>query len=404
VKTAGHWGAALVLLPALIATAACGAKSTPEPGAAVYTRPLAEQVHAATEATRQAGTAGFVSTLTYTTASGEKAVHWTTGSQDYAERTSRATLALRVPADFPEGAAEDLGEQGSNVQQVLATADDDVYVQRDASSWLRFTPAAFNEFGASTNELATHAAGDVAPYSGTLADLVPRTIPRTEPKREADGSRVYTVTALREVAEEVLPPSLRRGRPGSDAGPVELSVRLDSEGRLTEVNADLGPLLKSLHDDKVLVGVTGLHASYRLSAFGKPLQRQKPAKGVEDATKVLTPVGTLKDGQCADLGAWTTGPAVVRPVDCAAPHDIRVFAQASVDRTFPGQKEIEDKEKYASQLCEEAYADAPDAWVRESRKAGEYIFYGSSSVTVSHGAGRTETSLTGDYTCYVSTS
>ncbi|MEW2636352.1 septum formation family protein [Streptomyces sp. NPDC048389] len=112
----------------------------------------------------------------------------------------------------------------------------------------------------------------------------------------------------------------------------------------------------------------------------------------------------MKGGRCAALDTGMTGPAVVRPVDCATPHDIRVFAQVSVDRTFPGQKEIEDGRKYASELCDAACADAPAGWVRGSRSPGKYMIHGSSSVGVSHGAGRTETSLTGDYTCYVRTS
>ncbi|UYQ65593.1 septum formation family protein [Streptomyces peucetius] len=403
-KTAGHWRVALVLLPALVGTAACGTGDAAEPGQAVYGQPLAEQFHAATAATRQAGTARFVSTLTYTTAAGEKAVHRTTGSQDYAGKTSRATFVAHVPADFPEKDAEFLGEPGSNVKRTLATAADDVYVRRDDSTWLRFTPAAFNELGSPTGDLSGHAAGDVAPFSGTLADLVPRTIPRVEPEREADGSRVYRVTALPEVAAELLPRALKTGRGSWGSEPVELSVRLDTEGRLTEVSADLGPLLDSLHANKVIVGVTRLQASYRLSAFGEPLQTRKPAKGIEDASKVLVPVGTLAGGRCAALDTGMTGPAVVRPVDCAEPHDIRVFAQVTVDRSFPGKKPVENGRTFASELCREAYADAPKDWVSDSRSPGGYVIYGSSSVSVSHGAGKTETSVTGDYTCYVHSS
>ncbi|MFF8841372.1 hypothetical protein ACF08N_01360 [Streptomyces sp. NPDC015127] len=401
-KTAGHWRVALALLPALIGTAACGTGGTPEAGEAVYGRPLAEQFRAATEVTQQAGTARFVSTLTYSTPDAE-AVHRTTGSQDYAGRTSDVTLTLRVPTDFPEGAAKFLGEPGKSIQQILATTADDVYFRRDASSWLRYTPGAFNKLGDPTSELAAHAAGEAAPYSGTLADLVPRTIPREQPKREADGSRVYQVTALQEMAAELLPPALRVAGNDWGSAPVEMTVRLNAEVRLTAVRADLGPVLESLHKHKILVGVTRLHASYSLSDFGAPLQHETPSRGVEDAEKVLAPLGTLKGGQCAAFDTGLAARTVVRPVDCAHRPDIRVYAQVSVDRAFPGQKALTDGREYAREQCDEAYTDAPKHWVRDTRRPGRYAFAGSSSVSVHHGAEGTKTLLTGDYTCYVIT-
>ncbi|WP_244258020.1 hypothetical protein [Streptomyces sp. Tu 2975] len=368
-KTARHWKAVLGLLPALIGTAACGTGSTAETGEAVYGRPLAEQFHAATEATQQAGTARFVSTLTYASAGGE-AVHRTNGGQDYAARTSHAALVLQVAEGFPEDAAKYIGEPGKAVQQTLATAADAVYVRREDSSWLRYTPAAFNELGASANELAAHTPGEVAPYSGTLADLVPRTVPREEPKREADGGRVYRVTALPEVAAELLPSAVKSGDNGWGSKPVQMSVRLDAEGRLSEVSADLGPLLESLHKDRILVGVTSLNASYRLSAFGEPLRSPTPGKDVEDAEKVLALIGTLKGGECASFTTGLTAKNVVRPVDCRGKHDLRVFAQTSLDRSFPGQVAIKDGTAYAQEQCGEAYAKAPRNWVRDSSRPG----------------------------------
>lgn len=400
---AGHWRVAPVLLPALVGAVSCASGSTAAPGEAVYGRPTAEQFQAATEATQQAGTARFVSTLTFTTATA-KVVHRTVGSQDYAARTSRAAVSLRLPRDFPESAAKLLGEPGKAVERTLVTAGDDVYFRRDASSWLRYTPAAFNELGDSTNDLAVHAAGDAAPYGGTLADLVPRTIPREEPKREADGSRVYRVTALPEMAAELLPENLPNGPGEEGSDPVELSVRLDAEGRLNEVTADLGPLLKSLHKDKILLGVTHLNASYSLSAFGEPVQHDKPGKGVEDAEKALAPLGTLKGGQCAAFDTGLPTREVARPVDCQEKHDIKVFAQVSVDRTFPGQKWSADGDRYARQQCRQAFDKAPEHWMRGNRHQGKFAFTGSASVSVSHGAGVTTTSLTGDYTCFIVTS
>lgn len=88
-KTARHRGAAVaLLLPALIAMAGCGAQEQPDPGRTVYGLPLAEQFQAATDATRDAGTAAFLSTLTYEAAGGD-AVHRAKGSQDF-ERGRRS--------------------------------------------------------------------------------------------------------------------------------------------------------------------------------------------------------------------------------------------------------------------------------------------------------------------------
>ncbi|MFD0431212.1 hypothetical protein ACFQ60_39810 [Streptomyces zhihengii] len=163
----------LALLPVLLGTAACGSGTEEAPGEAVYGVPLAQQFHAATAATREAGTSRFLATLTYAT-SGAKTVERASGTQDYAARTSSATHELHIPADFPE---KDAGYIGEAARVAVATAGDDVYVRRDDSSWLRYSPAAFTVLGDGAEELSVHAAGEVAPWSGTLADLVPRSVP-----------------------------------------------------------------------------------------------------------------------------------------------------------------------------------------------------------------------------------
>ncbi|MFE2016926.1 septum formation family protein [Streptomyces sp. NPDC059499] len=399
-ETARRWGAVLALTSALVGTAACGADNEAEAGESVYGLPLAEQFHAATEATRKAGTAAFVSTLTYGTTTGD-AEQVTEGSLDYTEGTSLATVSLTVDRRFHRTAAQFVGEPGTTVEQTLATDGDDVYVRRGASAWLRYTPEAITGLGESTRAVAAHAAGDVAPYSGTLADLVPRTIPRQEPERQKDGSRVYRVTVLAEIASEILPPELRTA--GGD--PVELTVRLDSEGRLTEVTADFGPVLVGLHEENAPTGsIRTLRATYELGAFGDPVRHRKPGRGVEDALKTLAPVGGLKAGQCAatDTGLGSNG--VVRPVDCAESHDMRVLAQTEVDRTFPGDRAEKNGNEYADEQCRRAYDKAPAAWLRGAVRKDGFSYTGSSDTTVSVGAGKTETSVTGAYTCYVVTS
>ncbi|WP_238441863.1 hypothetical protein [Streptomyces pratensis] len=402
-KTARHWRAtAVLLLPALLGTAGCGTGDEAQAGEAVYGKPLAEQFQAATDATRDAGTAAFLSTLTYGAAGGD-AVHRAEGTQDYERGTSLAKLGFSAHRHFPEETLKFLQEPPPEGGQAVATAEDDVYVRYGDSAWLKYTPEAVNVLGESTGVVAAHAAGDAAPYSGTLADLVPRVIPREKPERKTDGSRVYRVTALPEVAAELLPRDLQSLQGDWGADPVRLTVRLDPDGRLTSATADLGPVLARLHEQEVLVDVKRLRAEYRLSAFGKPMKGKGPDSGgrpVEDAVKVLAPVTTLKGGRCAttgDTGLGTT--VVVRPVDCSERHDLRVLAQVKVDRTYPGKQDVRNGDRDARAQCVRAHAAETGDWMAKGLG-----FAGSSQVTYSTAQGRTETTVTGDYTCYVRSS
>ncbi|MFJ8887087.1 hypothetical protein ACIRJR_27280 [Streptomyces sp. NPDC102402] len=401
-----------LLLPVLIGVGGCGAEDKGDAGESVYGQPLAEQFQAATDATRDAGTAAFVSTLTYGTAGGD-AVHRARGSQDYERGTSRADLGLSASRTFPKGTLEVLRGAAPKGEQALATADDDVYVRNGESAWLKYTPEAVGELGEATAEVAGHAAGDAAPYSGTLADLVPRTIPREAPERRADGSRVYRVTLLPEVAGELLPRHLRGAGDAWGTESVGLTVKLDADGRLASASADLAPLLTALHGQGMLVGVKRLRAAYALTAFGEPVKAEGPSGGgepVEDAGEVLAPVTTLKAGRCAATGDTGLGTEeIVRPVDCADRHDLRVLGQVEVDRVFPGNRDVGSGDRYGKEECERADAAAPEDWRRGGRYAKGFRVQGRSSVTVSvamdgqPGSG-TETTVKGSYTCFLTVS
>ncbi|MFF9689190.1 hypothetical protein [Streptomyces sp. NPDC014623] len=406
-KTARHRGAAAVLLlPALIGTAGCAAGDRPDAGEAVYGQPLAEQFQAATDATRDAGTAAFLSTLTYGAAGGD-AVHRAKGRQDHGKGTSLAELGFSAHRNFPRETLEFLQASAPKGGQAVATAGDDVYVRHGDSAWLKYTPEAVNELGEATGVIAAHAAGDVAPYSGTLADLVPRVIPREKPERRADGSRVYRVTVLPEVAADVLPRDLRNLQGDWGTDPVQLTVRLDAEGRLASAAADLGPVLARLHERGALVDVKRLRAAYELSDFGEPVKGKGPdssGEPVVDARTTLAPVATLKKGRCATTSDTGLGSAVVvRPVDCAGRHELRVLAQVKVDRTFPGKQEDRSAEGYGRTQCERASVTAPEDWRRGGRYAEGFGFVGASSLELSAGGGVTETTVTGAYTCYLRT-
>ncbi|MFE4688423.1 hypothetical protein ACFRH6_00025 [Streptomyces sp. NPDC056749] len=410
-RTALHRGAAIaLLLPVIIGMAGCGTGDGAAAGEAVYGQPLADQFQAATEATRGAGTAAFTSTLTYGTASAD-AVHEVAGSQDYARGTSRADVGLSAGRRFPEDALEFLRKSAPDGRQTVATAGDDVYVRHGGAAWLKYKPEAVNRLGEATGVIAAHAAGDAAPYSGTLADLVPRVIPREKPERREDGSRVYRVTALPEVAAELLPRDLQRLPDGWGTEPVRLTVRLDPDGRLASATADLAPVLKRLHEQGVLDGVTTLRAAYELTAFGEPLKDGTPGKGgepVEDAGEALAPVTTVEDGRCGTTGDTGLGSeAIMRPVDCAVRHDLRVLAQVEVDQVLPGNQPVGNGDAYAEEECRRADAAAPEGWRRGGRYADGFRFQGESSVSVSvtmggkAGTGGMETVVTGSYTCFL---
>ncbi|MEV6262870.1 hypothetical protein AB0M42_19290 [Streptomyces sp. NPDC051784] len=405
-KTVRRRGIALVvLLPVLIGMAGCGAKQEPEPGKAVYGRPLAEQFQAATDSTQGAGSAAFVASLTYGTKDGD-VVQRTQGVLDYAGWTARATLGFDAPSTLPEETLDYI-RGGTGEKQELATADEDVYVRGSGSGWLRYTPEAVNRFGEDAGDVAWHAAGDAAPYSGTLADFVPRATPGEAPERRADGSRVYRAKLLPEVAQEVLPAHLRAVGSEWGTGSVGMTVKLDADGRLSSVTADLTPVLTKLHEQGVLSDVKRLSAAYQLRAFGEPVKAKAPSAGdgrVEDAGKVLSVIGSLEAGRCASTGGTGLGSRrIVRPVDCSGRHDFRVVDQVEVDRSFPGDVEVGNGDRYGMEACDRAGDHAPRDWRKGGTYAGAVTAVGESEVSVSvimDGTGNgTTTQVKGSYTC-----
>ncbi|WP_031083563.1 hypothetical protein [Streptomyces sp. NRRL WC-3549] len=403
---AGRWTAALALASVCVTTAGCdagGPGSGAARGEAVYGLPLAEQFGAAVDATRAAGTAVFTATTTYTSRGGD-AVERTKGSLDFTGGTSRAVVTLTVDRHFDEAAAEGIGEPGATVERTVATDGDDVYTRQDpSSSWLRYTPEAVTRLGEPCL-LYTSRQGEVAPYGGTLADLVPRVIPRTAPERRSDGSRVYRATALTDVVSELLPQNLR----ATGGAPVDLVVRLDSAGRLSEVTADLAPVLAVLHrEDTLTRGLTGMKAVFRIGSYGEAAGRLGPGEGAktEDADKVLAELADLERGRCAATTTGLDSPAIVRLADCGDPHDIRVLAQTEVEESFPGNRaDRVDVDDYAEEQCRRVHADAPAAWRREATDPDAFAFTGTGSVSTLTGGGTTTTELSGAYTCYLTTS
>ncbi|MEV3927933.1 MULTISPECIES: hypothetical protein [unclassified Streptomyces] len=148
------------------------------------------------------------------------------------------------------------------------------------------------------------------------------------------------------------------------------------------------------------------------AVYGQPLAEQfQAATGATRGAGTAAFLSTLTYGtRCATNGDTGLGTSeIVRPVDCADRHDIRVLDQVEVDRVFPGNRRIANGDAYGKAECERADAAAPQDWRRGGRYEDGFGFLEESSVemTVSMGGktggGGTETKVTGSYTCFLTT-
>ncbi|WP_435610610.1 hypothetical protein [Streptomyces sp. C10-9-1] len=369
-------GALPILLGALSCETGGSGTAAPAPGAAVFSLPPAQQLRAAAEATRRAGTATFVGTLALSSAAGT-AVEHTTGAMDFAESRSRAEVSLEVAGAFPEDAAAALGG-GREAPGPLSLATDggDVFARGEDSAWLRFTPGAVEEFGGAVAAFSEHSASPAAPYGGTLADLVPSAVAERAPEERADGSRRYRVTVPARTAAKALPAALRPGTAERGGEQVPLTVELDGLGRITRVDADFGPLLAALRQEGLPEGVTDVRGTLELGALGEPTAYRLPGRdgaGVEDARKVLTPLREFAAGSCAArepvlAAAPLTRASPLRTADCDAAHDLRVLARFGPGEPPAGQHPVGGAE--SATRCAGALARAPEEWRREARRDG----------------------------------
>ncbi|MGC5343541.1 hypothetical protein [Streptomyces sp. DT171] len=401
-----------MVTPLLLGAVACTAGGENEDGAKksaaqeVYGQAPAKQLIAASTATRNSGTARFVSTLVYGSAAGE-AVQRTVGSLDYAHHTAQADIATTVPAGFPAKAAELIGKAGTTGHQPVLVQKSDVLYQVSPGHWLRYEGT--SDFAESAAAVLDHA-GDSTPYAGTLADAVGRAIPTGQPKKEADGSRHYDVTMSGSSAEMLLPHAVRNADTLTSTQVdkrLPLSVVLNEEGRITRASADLGPLLDALHKKHILADVRTLRAEYTLTDHGKPVAYTIPsAQKAPKATTVLTDLHRTAAGDCGTTDTGLDSDSLIRRTDCGSPHTLRVLGSTKVDRTTTDPITSEDAFASGEDGCQAVFAKAPAAWRAEARPANTFLTSsaGLSIVTDGDPTSNPGTNhLTGDFVCYIRT-
>ncbi|MFJ9825544.1 hypothetical protein ACIRSU_14405 [Streptomyces sp. NPDC101160] len=407
-------GAAAALLPLLLtALSACqsggtgDAKASPSPsGTPVFDGRLDGQLAAATRATTAAGSSAFTWTLSYGSAKGT-AVDRTTGTQDYAKDTAQAERVLDIPRRFPEDAATDLGGRpgGKPVAEAYEIKGNHVDYRTRQGGWLRYSSQASMDVVDHFGPVLARA-GDAAPFGGTLAEVVRNSYAKKQPVKGADGSRTYALSIPSQTANDALPTSLAASSTyGNSSESIALTVVLDGQGRLLRASADYTPLLKPLHQDGVLKGVTSLKADYVLTGLGSTTV-PAPAAGksgrLEDAEKALTPLHALRPGACGSADTGLAGSLdLVRAVPCGSDADLRVFGQVKIKESIEGNPTgVADKK--AGERCGSRFDSAPAAWVRDARPAGTYYTYGAGSSSSSYTG--PDVDIEGDFTCYVVTS
>ncbi|MFG3348222.1 hypothetical protein ACGF1Z_24580 [Streptomyces sp. NPDC048018] len=409
------WGrpAAAALVPLLLtALAACqsggsatGAAASPT-ATPVFDVRLDDQLQAATKATTAAGNAAFTSTLRYGSAHGT-AVDRASGTQDYTGDAARAERELSVPRGFPAEAADDLGARPgrASVPETYVIKGNRVDYRTRQGGWLRYSSKASMDV-VDLYEGILDRAGETAPYGGTLAEVVRSADATKPPVKDADGRRTYELTVPPQTAAPALPYSVRspltydRG-----AERVALTVVLDAQGRLQRASADYTPVLKRMHAEGVLKGVTSLKAEYTLSGLGTTVM-PGPEAGqgtrTEDAEKALTPLTEVGPGACGSTDTGLGGSlGLVRVVPCGRTADVRVFGQVTVKETVQGAPDgVAERE--AGERCGTKFHSVPDAWVADARPDGTYFTYGAGSSSSSYTG--PDTDVEGTYTCYVQVS
>ncbi|MFF8408023.1 hypothetical protein [Streptomyces omiyaensis] len=398
---------AVALLTALVGCEdpAGGAKGAGESGAspaatptraAVLDLPVRRQPSAAASALPESGTARFTATVTYASAGGS-AVERTDGVLDWGKDAARAERVRRTPAGFPGSLADELGlAPGATVRQSFAVEGNEVAYRPRGEAWLKYAASDPKEF-ADRVDGVLDLAGDAAPWGRTLAEVL-KTSSAEEREALPGGGFRYRTSVDAYGAHVALPPAVARH---VGHGPARrVVVDLDREGRLVRAEADFGPLLKELHRDGELRGLTGLRVELALTGHGAPVTALVPAtERFEAARTVLTPLAEVEPGACAsgDTGLDHTG--VVRVVRCGAGADLRVFGQRRIDETVRNANPEGLGDRLAAERCGRDFRAAPAAWTSGARPAGTYRVSGTERISFVYTG--PDASARGDFTCYV---
>ncbi|MFF0744069.1 hypothetical protein ACFYVL_27100 [Streptomyces sp. NPDC004111] len=393
----------------LVALAACEAgadaparkTASPKPTGphALFKRPLRDQVHAAGRATKEVGNAHFRSTLRYGSARGD-IVLTEEGDQDYLTDSAVARTTFRMPAAHPRGLLDDIGEESRTSEKNFAVVDSDVYYRTASGRWLRYSRGMSQEFSENASHMLNRNA-DAAPYSVPLTGIIAAMAPRRAPQVRPDGIRRYTAPLTPADIQALLPEQLDKLLPdrARDGLTAPLTVDIDAQGRLRKATAQLDGVLAVLKKHRSSYrGLTTLRAEYTLSGFGRSSPKGLPGgSGVDDAEKVLVALKSARPGACGTTDTGLSGISLMRPVDCAKPHDVRVFAHVSFDENVPGAT-YDKAMDMALEACDGKYGSMPRAW----RSSNGDFWAHEDAYDLWIGSG--ESQLVADYTCFTRTS
>lgn len=373
IRRLARTGAVLSVAP-LFLTACSGDQDTPaeRPVAEhpVFDRKLDLQVYLALRQTQKAGGADFVQTMAFESKKG-RAVQTVSGRMDFAKSTGEATtkwhLSKKLPRETKDtllGATPGKGNADPSAR-VLVGPQLIHYRAGSAAYWLQYTT------GDTRPALGIdHLRGSAGPVGGTLLEGLGAT---KATSRRTDGSqRTYEANMPTSTAERLLPEDLGRelSIPFPKSAPLPTTVSVDGRGHVTHVRADLSTTLGK--KGSAFEDMTSLTIDLRLSGHGVPKPAAKPDGSVRPAREAVRSVDSVKPGGCVDFSTGQRLLDTVVDVPCSGPHDGRIFARRTLGTgPYPGSTATREK---AAAACGAAYDTAPEQWVSEADRAGDYWY------------------------------
>ncbi|MCX5390256.1 hypothetical protein [Streptomyces sp. NBC_00094] len=335
-RTAAALAAASLLLTACGGgddTADAKPSSAAPTGHPVFDQKLDRQLFLAARQTQKAGNARFVQTLTFGSKKTGDLVRTMTGRMDFAGGRGQADVVWKVPKGVPEETRTVvLGQtpgRGDGPASVGYLVDGQQIHYRAASSdyWIRY---ASGETTVIWDDAIDHLRGTEGPIGGTLLEGLSAAEAAT--RSDTAAGRTYRASMPFAVLFTMFPHDLRRelrigiGSPDQQ-DPVPLTATVDREGRITRAEADLTKLLRK---DGAFAGFTSLTTALTLTGYGTSAPVMTPSGTVRAAAEDVLAMRDVKDGGCVDFDSGQRLAHMVVNVDCAGPHDARVFTRIAL--------------------------------------------------------------------------